>query len=71
MSDSSDNIYIHSYPPSHSQEIKCASDVSKIASMEKKLNPSKNVIFMEVFCLDHKFRWVRITFKTLDDVDHV
>ncbi|POW09241.1 hypothetical protein PSTT_06940, partial [Puccinia striiformis] len=31
--------------------------VSKIASMEKKLNPSKNVIFMEVFCLDHKFRW--------------
>ncbi|POW10042.1 hypothetical protein PSHT_08998 [Puccinia striiformis] len=66
MSDSSDDIYIHSYPPSHSQKIKCASDkkkiidptdkpstcisVSKIASMEKKLNPSKNVIFTQVLC---------------------
>ncbi|POV94660.1 hypothetical protein PSHT_16085, partial [Puccinia striiformis] len=66
MSDSSDDIYIHSYPPSHNQQIKCASDkkkiidptdkpstcisVSKIASMEKKLNPSKNVIFTQVLC---------------------
>ncbi|KAI9605349.1 hypothetical protein KEM48_002289 [Puccinia striiformis f. sp. tritici PST-130] len=64
MSDSSDDIHIHSYPPSHNQQIKCASDkkkiidptnkpstcisVSKIASMEKKLNPSKNVIFTQV-----------------------